>query len=461
MKRITLLTLFVLALFVAACAAPTAAPTQAPAANPTQAPAANPTQAPAANPTQAPAASPTEAPAEKVEIEYWQYFYESKKNLVDELITEFEKQNPNITVVQTTFPYEQYNDKVAASVPAGRGPDVINLYYGWLPRYINSGYLAPLPEADFPAAEIEKDFVPMVQIAKVDGKYYALPTAVRNLAVFYNKDLYTAAGLDPANPPKTFEELAAAAQKMTKVENGKMTVAGWRIDLSNQDHNLYREILIRGYGGTPQSEDHRKILWNTTPGGYDAWQFLVDLTTKYKVSEPTIGQDGPTAWLAQQAAMMVSGSFYLGTAKSKATFNYGVFPMPAGPKATANFGSFWTHGITTKAAQDPAKLAASVKFLKFLTSAEVMKKWTPAIGELPARNEVLQDPMFTSDPLLAPFLQTLPVSYATFFVDEAADRTALMDAYDSVILKNADPKQALDQAVATVQKLFDEYWASK
>jgi multiple sugar transport system substrate-binding protein len=434
----------VLVALMSACAAPTPEPTK-PAA-------------PA--PTQPPAAALTTAAA-PVEIEYWQYFYESKAKLVDELIAEFQKQNPNIKVIHTTFPYEQYNEKVAASVPAGRGPDVINLYYGWLPKYIDSGYLAPLPEKDFPVAAIEKDFVPMVQIAKVDGKYYALPTAVRNLAIFYNKDLWTKAGLDPAKPPKTFDELAEAAQKLTKVEGGKMTVAGWRVDLSNQDHNLYREILVRAYGGVPQSEDHKKILWNATPAGYEAWQFLVDLTVKHKVSDPTIGQDGPTAWLAQQAAVMVSGSFYLGTAKSKATFNWGVFPMPAGPKAQANFGSFWTHGITTKAAKDPAKLAASVKFLQFLTSAEVMKKWTPAIGELPARVEVLKDPTFANDPLLAPFLQTLPVSYASYFVDETADRKALMDAYDAVILKNADPKKSLDEAVQKVQKLFDDYWATK
>jgi multiple sugar transport system substrate-binding protein len=446
MKRVlfVLVAALVLVALMSACAAPTPEPTK-PAA-------------PA--PTQAPAAAPTTAAA-PVEIEYWQYFYESKAKLVDELIVEFQKQNPNIKVIHTTFPYEQYNEKVAASVPAGRGPDVINLFYGWLPKYIDSGYLAPLPEKDFPVATIEKDFVPMVQIAKVDGKYYALPTAVRNLAIFYNKDLWTKAGLDPTKPPKTFDELAEAAKKLTKVEGGKMTVAGWRVDLSNQDHNLYREILVRAYGGVPQSDDHKKILWNATPAGYEAWQFLVDLTVKHKVSDPTIGQDGPTAWLAQQAAVMVSGSFYLGTAKSKATFNWGVFPMPAGPKAQANFGSFWTHGITTKAAKDPAKLAASVKFLQFLTSAEVMKKWTPAIGELPARVEVLKDPTFANDPLLAPFLQTLPVSYASYFVDETADRKALMDAYDAVILKNADPKKSLDEAVQKVQKLFDDYWATK
>jgi len=408
------------------------------------------------------APAPTPTPAGPVEIEYWQYFYESKKNLVDQLIVDFEKENPNIKVIHTTFPYEQYNEKVAASIPAGRGPDVINLYYGWLPKYIDSGYLIPLPEKDFPAASIEQEFVPMVQAAKIDGKYWALPTAVRALAIFYNKDLWKAAGLDPDKPPKTLDELVEAAKKLTKRDAaGKMTVAGWRIDLANQDHHFYREVLIRAFGGTPQSADHKKILWTASQAGYDAWQFLVDLTVKHKVSDPTIGQDGPTAWLAQQAAMMVSGSFYLGTAKSKASFSWGVFPIPAGPKGQFSFGSFWTHGITSKAAKDPAKLAASVKFLKYLTSAATMRRWTPAIGELPARVELLKDPAFTADPLLAPFIQSLPFAYATYFVDESADRKALIDAYDKVILKGEDPKKALDAAVAEVQKLFDNYWATK
>jgi multiple sugar transport system substrate-binding protein len=396
-----------------------------------------------------------------VEIEYWQYFYESKKNLVDQLILDFQKANPNIKVTHTTFPYEQYNEKVAASIPAGRGPDVINLYYGWLPKYIDSGYLAPLPEKDFPVATLEKDFIQMAQAAKVDGKYYALPTAVRDLAMFYNKDMWKAAGLDPNKTPTTWDEVLAAATKMTKMEGGKMSVAGWRIDLSNQDHHLFREILLREYGGQPLSDDNKKVLWNASQAGYDAWQFLVDVTTKAKVSDPGIAQDAPTAWLAGQAGMMVSGSFYLGTAKSKASFAWGVFPLPAGPKGTANFGSYWAHGITSKAAKDPAKLAASVKFLQFLVSADVMKQWTPAIGELPARADLLKDPAFTGDASLAPFLAALPNARATYFVDETADRTALMNAYDRVILKGADPKASLDQATKEVQKIFDDYWATK
>ena len=89
------------------------------------------------------------ASAEDIKITYWQYFYESKVNLMTELIQKFEAQNPGIKVEQVTFPYESYLQKVAAAVPAGEGPEVINLFYGWLPLWVKSGYIQPLSPVRF------------------------------------------------------------------------------------------------------------------------------------------------------------------------------------------------------------------------------------------------------------------------------------------------------------------------
>jgi len=135
---------------------------------------------------------------QRMTITYWQYYFESKVKTVDALIKQFEAANPAIHVVQETFPYDSYNQKVASAVPAGQGPDVVNLFYGWLPLYVSSGYLQPLPADAFPVAGIEREFVPMVKAGKFEGKYWALPTAVRTLALFYNKDLFSKAGLSRA-----------------------------------------------------------------------------------------------------------------------------------------------------------------------------------------------------------------------------------------------------------------------
>ena len=105
--------------------------------------------------------------------------------------------------------------------------------------------------------------------------------------------------------------------------------------------------------------------------------------------------------------------------------------------------------------------SADLKAAAYAGTYVVVLAWDTIDGKAPARADLLTDPLFANDPNLAPFIETLPVAQASYFVDEAADRKALVDAYDSVVLKNTDPKQALDTAVKQVQKLFDDYWATK
>lgn len=407
---------------------------------------------------------PVEVPAapEVVTIEYWQYFYETRVDAMNRLIQQFEAENPDIHVIHTNFPYDDYRDKVAASVPAGVGPDVITLYYGWLPPWIDSGYLIPLPEDEFPPEMIETEFSPLVQAGKFEGKYWAIPTAVRTLALFWNKDLFTAAGLDPEKPPTTQDEFVNHAQKCTKLDAaGNYEVMGYAVEMSGQAHHWYREILTRQFGQSPQSEDQRKILWNASEGGYQAWEWLLKFETEYKTGTNDLFDGATQAFLQGKECLHIDGSFRLGTiAKNAPDLNFGVAPMPVGPTGEkATFGSFWTHGLTQKAAADPQRMEAAIKFLKFITTDEAMKLWVNKVGELPARLEAASDPELLADPKLGAFAEQLPYAYATFFVNESDDRQALIDAFDAVRLAGEDPRAALDEAVTKVQADFDEFWA--
>lgn len=407
-----------------------------------------------AKPKTDPAPAPTGG-GEKVTIEYWQYNYQSKTELMDQLIKEFQDKNPNIEVKHVTFPYEQYNEKVAATVSGGRGPDVINLYYGWLPKYVDSGYLQPLPESAFPASQIEKEFYPLVKAAQMDGKYYVLPTAVRTLALLYNKDEFAKVGLK--EPPRTWDELVEYAKLMTKRDaTGKVEQLGFYFNTGGQGHNWFREVLVRQTGGVPLSPDNKQVKWNS-PEGQKAFQWWVELQTKHKVGEIGFMTDDVTAFKAGKAAMNIDGSFRLGNLKD-VKFDFASAPLPVGPNGKPyTMASFWANGITKKA--QGAQLDASIKFLQFLTTPEVMERWTHAIGELPARPEVAAK--FKDDPKLKGFIDGLAYAGATFFVDEPKDRQALIDAVDSVILKNTDPKAALDEAARKVQALFDDYWSAR
>ena len=89
-----------------------------------------------------------------------------------------------------------------------------------------------------------------------------------------------------------------------------------------------------------------------------------------------------------KAAIHVDGSFRVGTISrnNNPDLNYGVTELPVGPNGEQHtFGSYWTHGITRRANDDPARLEAAVKFLQFITTPEAGTLWVNNVGELPAQ----------------------------------------------------------------------------
>ncbi len=399
---------------------------------------------------------------QRVTVTYWQYYFESKVKAVDGLIKDFESRNPGIHIVQETFPYDTYNQKVASAVPAGQGPDVVNLFYGWVPLYVANEYLQPLPTDAFPPTEIEREFIPMVKAVKFEGKYWALPIAVRTLALFYNKDMFRAAGL--GRPPLTWDEFVADAQRLTERDaHGQVTREGFGIAPNGQDHQLIREVLFRQWGAAPYSSDGRKVTYNT-PQGAEALKWYTDLVTNAKVAVIDFfpgGNGYRDAFVAGKAGMIVDGSFAIGAIRSAAKFDWGtaLLPRRSAGGTPSNFGSFWVNGIT-KNATGP-RLAAAEAWLKFLSSPDTETLWLTQVGEIPAAKSLASDPKLAQDPIYGPFIASLPFAHATFFVDETAQRTVLLDAINEVVLNHADPKAALDAAAAKEQKILDDFWSKQ
>lgn len=393
-----------------------------------------------------------------VTITYWQYTYPSKVTEIKSLITQFEQQNPNIKVVAQDFPYDQYNQKVAAAMHAKQGPDVLNLYYGWVPQYVQQGYLQPIPSDFMSTDQINKYYIPMVQDSMYNGKYYALPIAVRSLALFYNKDMFKQAGI--TNPPATWDEFIQDAQKMTVSQNGKLTQEGFGPDVSGQGYHLFEEILLRQWGVTPFSADNKQVTWNT-PAGLQAFQFWMDMFNKDKIGDMNFDQGAETAFQAGKDGMLIDGSFAIGTMKKAATFNWGIAPIPtktaSGEKD--NFGSYWLNGIAKGVSGD--KLQASEKFIEFLDSASTEKDWLKNVGELPAAASLSTDATILNDPIYGPFEEGLKSAHATFFVDETNERQAFIDETNKIFLQHAAVPQVFDELTQKEQALRDKYFSSQ
>ncbi len=411
---------------------------------------------PAASPESAPSAASQLELSGPVEIEYWQYELESKTTLVnDVLIPEFMEANPDITINPVSFPYDDFRQQVAAAVQAGEGPDVLNVYYGWIPAYVQQQLLVPFPEDIFPYDQIEAEFFPMVTAGKVGDSYYALPTAVRTLALFYNQDHVDRAGI---SLPTNWDELVEATLATVEKDGDNFTTVGITYDIGGQGHNWWREALIRQNGLVPYSEDNRTLYWSE-PEGVESFEYTASFLTEHAVTQNAFDTDGATAFQNGNAAFHVDGSYRVGTLNANAPdLNYGVIPLP-GNVEQASFASFWANTITRNAAEGDAFIA-SAKWIDYLASAEVQRRWTPAIGELPARAALAAEEQFTFDPLLAPFIESLDFSYATFLVNEADLRQFVIDAFDQYVLNGVDAQTAIQEAQDKVQVQLDEYWAA-
>ena len=394
--------------------------------------------------------------AQAVEIEYWQYFFEARVTAMEQLIEQFEAANPDITVKMTHFPYADYRTKVAASIPAGEGPDVVQLFYGWLNDYIDAELIQPLPTHIFDPAKIEAEYFPMVSAMRRGDAYYALPTAVRSLALFWNTRLFEEAGLDPATPPATLDEMVDFAKKLTKRDGaGNLTQAGLTLGMTAQDHHWWREVLVRQFGGQPYSDDGASIAYNDE-AGQKALEFYTGLIKEHRVAQIGFMDEPQAAFKASRAGMHIDGSFRIGALDKTRGLKWSVGELPANADGVrSNYSSYWVNGITTKA--EGEKYDAAVKFLEYVTSPEAMQVWLDVVGELPARPEVGLTEQNASNPVYGPFIRGLEYAHTTQFVNESDQRQEMVNMVDRIMLEDATVADSLAAAAQAEQAILDKY----
>ncbi|SFJ70061.1 multiple sugar transport system substrate-binding protein [Bosea sp. OK403] len=393
--------------------------------------------------------------ARAVEIQYWQYVFDTRVQAMSEVIKQFEAENPGITVKQVTFPYADYQTRLIAAKAAGRGPDVMQLFYGWLDTFIAGKLVQPLPKASFKDAEIERDFFPIVSAMKRGGQYYGLPTAVRSMALFYNKDLFQKAGLDPDKPPQTLDELVAAAKAITRRDAaGNFQQVGMALDIARQDHNWWREILVRQYGGESYSADGSKVAYNSEAGA-KSLEFYTGLQKLHRIGQEGFMDEGQAAFRGGLAGMVIDGTFRIASYKTIQGFKWGVAELPTQDGRKANFGSYFANAIGASATGE--KLAAAEKFLAFVSSEKAMTVWLDKVGELPARRAVALTEANIKDPIYGPFIRGLEYAATPPMVDEAAQRQVSIDMINAVLLKNTPIKEALSAAATREQAILDKF----
>jgi multiple sugar transport system substrate-binding protein len=303
---------------------------------------------------------------------------------------------------------------------------------------------------------IDAEFFPMVQAMKDGDQYWALPTAVRSLALFYNKRLLEEAGVEP---PTNMDEMIAAAAAMTKRDGaGNLTQVGMTAGMTAQDHHWWREGLIRQMGGEPYTNDYTTVNYNTD-AGLKALEFYTSMFTGDDAVTSIGFMDEPqAAFKAGRAGMHIDGSFRIGSLNKQRGLEWGVTELPATADGTrSNYSSYWVNAITTKA--DGEKYDAAVKFMQYVTSDEAMQIWLDVVGELPAKPSVGLTEANANDETFGPFIKGLAYANTTKFANESAQRQLMVEMVERITLEGMSPADSLAMAAEAEQKILDEYYA--
>ncbi|HTF06542.1 MAG TPA: sugar ABC transporter substrate-binding protein [Asanoa sp.] len=270
----------------------------------------------------------------------------------------FESANPDITVQLETVPYDDYFTKLQTAVAGGTAGDAFELNYENFVTYTANGSLAELKNVD-PAPYKES----LLEAFRADGKQYGLPASFSNVVLFYNKDLFKAAGVEPPTANWTWADEQAAATKLTNKGKGV-----WGDYQPISFFEFYKTLAQAG--GEFLAPDKKSSTFNSD-AGRKAAQFLVDKAGK---TMPTEAQGAGTPdfdsklFKEGKLAMWHTG-IWLFSANADAKFDWDIVVEPGDTKKAS---AMFANGAVVSAASKNQE--AAQKWVTFLTSSDDMVK---------------------------------------------------------------------------------------
>jgi multiple sugar transport system substrate-binding protein len=282
----------------------------------------------------------------------------------NQIVADFHQANPNITVNVDVSDWDSYWTKLKTLLSAGTPPDVFAMDAPLYLDYQSRGVLLNLqPYLDQNPDMLNGVYPQTLEAYRTPDGMYGLPRDFQTIALFYNKDMFDAAGVAYPTGDWTYDDLRNAAKQLTKIDgNGKVTQFGIYSDL--WDMELIWSEAIWAYGGDVINAEHTKTLVGE-PQALQAWQLFHDMmfVDKSWPDTNTASEYGDDPFLAGVAAMTTIGHWAVpGYAES--SFNWDVAPMPKGPVGQAT--SVNSAGFVV--AKDSKNPDAAFEFLKYVLS---------------------------------------------------------------------------------------------
>ncbi len=353
---------------------------------------------------QAPAA--TTSCASNGELTMWERSG-GNKQMVDMLVEAWNTRNPNCQIKLTYIPHTEMVGKIAQGIASGEVPDLMGMDLIYAPQFEDAQQLVDLTDRISSWPELKTASKGHMTVATYEDRLYGVPLYADVSALFYNKDLFKKAGLDPEKPPTSMAEMREYADKITALGGG---VTGYYLPGNCAGCNIFTvgplmwasgaKIEAAGPGDEPLVGD----------GVKQVLQFTRDMVKAGNVPEGARTENGETFHLqfgSGKLGMMGTGNFNITLARQqnpKMDFGIGLLPGVA-PNSSASF----IGGDLVVVPKGSKRVDDAVNFMKFLLSDEVQVEVYAKALNLTTRTDMVENKYFQAEPLVQDVAKALTV----------------------------------------------------
>ena len=330
------------------------------------------------------------------EVVIWDYFEtDAQKEMMQKLIDGFNESQDEYTASHVYVPFADYEKQLTLGVASGELPDIVIMDGCGMASFISMDLFGDISDADINWDEYMEG--PM-ESTMLDGKHYGIPFATNCTALFYNKDLFDAAGIAYPDENTTWDEFHEMAKALTK--DG---VTGFGNAATNTDEGTFQclQWLYTAGGSYTDIED-----------GKDAYTLMQDMIADGSWSKECVNwtqSDVNNNFMAGNLAMQQNGPWQIpGIEENAADLNYGVTTLPRkdanSEQATSILGGE-NMGVVKQDNMDGA-----IAFLKYYDQTDVMVDAMKMYGSFPPKTEAANDSYWTDDPIQSAFITQLDTS---------------------------------------------------
>ena len=407
------------------------------------------------------------------EIPFWHSMEGGLGTEVDSLAQRFNQTHPDYKVVPVyKGNYEQSLAAGIAAVRSGNAPAILQVYEVGTATMMASHAIKPVYQV-FKDAGVqfdEKQFVPTIVGYYTDAKtghMLSEPFNSSTPVLYYNKDAFRKAGLNPDQPPKTWQELASDAAALRKAGMSCGYASGWQGWIQLEEFSAWHGLPFasenNGFDGTDA-----KLVFNG-PEQIRHIQMLEDMNKAGSFTYYGRKDESTAKFYSGDCGMTTASSASLADIRQYAKFNFGVGMMPydatvknAPQNAIIGGASLWV-----MRGQSDATYKGVAEFLKFLAQPEIAAEWHQKTGYLPAttaayeltRQQGFYDKNPGADIAMKQMLNKPPLAFTKGLRlgNMPQIRTVVDEELESVWTGKETPKTALDNAVQRGNQLLRRF----